>query len=162
MDPAALASRMRDHYVAEFRCFVQTQVAICPQGVPELKLRLSEKCALFDRLYCVDFIRGGSPSPIVEFAPKYILIFDALRATFGNSLLLMKHLRWDDVLIRHDVDQPPYDDLAKWFRSWFDPEDERHDPNGDVSKMIHSMLLQLGLLSIDFGTAPPDAFWEIL
>ncbi|MBX4908919.1 MULTISPECIES: hypothetical protein [Rhizobium] len=40
--------------------------------------------------------------------------------------------------------------------------DERHAPAADVSAAIHSMLLQPDCTNIDFGTAPPNAFWEIL
>lgn len=42
--------------------------------------------------------------------------FDAVRATFGNSSFLIEHLMGDGVLIRHNLEQLPYDHLSRWFR----------------------------------------------
>lgn len=66
------------------------------------------------------------------------------------------------MLIRHDVDALPSNLLSHWFQLWFDPEDACHDPNAELSGIIHSMLLQPHCISIDFGSANPDAFWDIL
>lgn len=162
MDLAALLSRTRNLYVAQFRSFAQKQLANCVQGATEIKLRLSEESKLFDRVYCVDFIRNDGAPKIVELQPEDIMTFDAVTGALGSSSFSIEHLQWDDVLIRHNLEHQPYDDLSRWFRLWFDPEDERHDPSADLSGAIHSMLLEPSCISIDFGTAPPHAFWEIL
>jgi hypothetical protein len=31
-----------------------------------------------------------------------------------------------------------------------------------LSFVIHSLLIEPGVIDIDFGTAPPEAFWEML
>lgn len=127
-----------------------------------MKLQLNEQSRLFDRLYCVDFIKNNGTLEIVELQPKNILAFDAITGAFGRASLSIRQMRWDDVLIRHDLKHLPADDLSRWFQLWFDPEDERHNPAAEVSGIIHSMLLQPSSVSIDFGTATPDAFWDIL
>jgi hypothetical protein len=127
-----------------------------------VKFQLKEHSELFDRLYCVDFIKNDGPLEIVELLPENILTFEPITGRFGNASLAIKHLRWDDVLIRHDLDELPADRLSKWFQLWFDPEDARHNPDAELSEIIHSMLIQSNCISIDFGTAKPDAFWEIL
>lgn len=162
MDPADFVTRIRDHYVDQFRAFAQQQRASCAQGASEVKLQLSEQSGLYDRLYCVDFIKNDGAHEIVELQPENILTFDPIAGTIGNASLSIKHLRWDDALIRHDLDDLPPGQLSHWFQLWFDPEDARHDPNAELSEVIHSMLLQPNCISVDFGAARPDAFWDIL
>lgn len=162
MDPVSFVARIRDHYVDQFRAFAAQQRASCIQGASEVKLQLSEQSGLFDRLYCVDFIKNDDTSEVVELQPENILTFKAITGAFGKASLLIEHLRWDDVLIQHDLDHLPHDELSRWFQLWFDPQDQRHDAAAEVSGTTHSMLIQPNSISIDFGTADPDAFWDIL
>ena len=162
MDPTAFIKRIRDHYVDQFRAFARQQRTHCTQGASEVKFQLNEHSELFDRLYCVDFIKNDDALEIVELQPENILTFEPIAGTFGNASLVINHLRWDDVVIRHDLDELPADRLSSWFQLWFDPEDARHDPGAELSEIIHSMLIQPHCISVDFGTAKPDAFWEIL
>lgn len=162
MDHAAFVTQIRDHYVDQFRAFAEQQTASCTQGASEVKLQLSEQSGLFDRLYCVDFIKNDGAHEVVELQPASILTFEPIVGTFGKASLSMAHLRWDDVLIRHDLDVVPSDQLSRWFRHWFDLEDVRHNPDAELSGVIHSMLLQPNRISIDFGTADPEAFWDML
>jgi hypothetical protein len=66
------------------------------------------------------------------------------------------------VLIRHNLDEVPHEPLSRWFQLWFDPDDVRHDPSAELSDVIHSVLLQPNCISIDFGSADPNAFWDML
>ena len=162
MDLTALITRIRDHYVDQFRAFAEQQRAHCTQGASEVKLQLNEQSELFDRLYCVDFTKNDGTHEIVELQPESILTFEPIAGSFGNASLVIKRLRWDDVLIRHNLDELPADLLSNWFQLWFDPSDARHVPGAELSEIIHSMLIQPHCISIDFGTAKPDAFWAIL
>ena len=38
MDPAAFVTHIRDHYVDQFRAFVEVQRQSCARGGPEVKL----------------------------------------------------------------------------------------------------------------------------
>jgi len=91
-----------------------------------VKFQLNEQSELFDRLYCVDFIKNDGAVEMVEFQPENILTFEPITGTFGDASLAIKHLRWDDVLIRHDLDELPAHQLSNWFQLWFDPKDARH------------------------------------
>lgn len=162
MDTADFLARIRNHYVDQFRAFIEQQRVSCQQGAPELKLQLSEQSDLYDRLYCVDFIKNDGVSQIYEFEAENILTFDPIVGTFGKASLSINHLQWDAVAIHHDLDGPPPDQLTQWFRFWFDPEDARHDPDAELSETIHSMLIEPNCISVDFGTASSEAFWEIL
>ncbi|MCW1401657.1 hypothetical protein OKA06_04710 [Novosphingobium sp. MW5] len=162
MDPVAFVARIRDHYVDQFSSFAMQHRANCTHGASEVKFQLDEQSELFDRLYCADFINNDAAVEMVEFEPENLLTFEPIAGTFGNASLAINYLRWDDVEIFHDVEELPADELSNWFERWFDPDDARHVPGAELSEIIHSMLIQPHCISIDFGTARPDAFWEIL
>ncbi|MGF9563371.1 hypothetical protein [Neorhizobium sp. JUb45] len=162
MDTADFLTRIRNHYVDQFRAFMEQQQAACSQGASEVKLQLGEQSELFERLYCVDFIKNDGRHEIVDFQAENVLTFDPIVGTLGKTSLSIKCLQWDDVLIRHDLEGLPPDQLSHWFRFWFDPEDSRRDPNAELSETIHSMLIESNCISVDFGTANSGAFWEIL
>lgn len=162
-DITAVIAGVRDHYVEQFKAFADRQRQDCEAGASEVKLQLSEQSRLFQRLYCVDFLRSdnGKATP-VELLPDRFLKFDTLSGSFGATRLVIERLRWDDVMIRHDLNSLPSKELADWFEHWFDPEDRRLDQSAPLSGVIHSLLIQPGVVSIDLGTAPPEAFWDVL
>lgn len=162
MNVTAFISRARDHYVEQFRAFADEQRRNCSQGASELKLQLSETSKLFQRLFCADFITNDGEYKLIELQPASILTFDPISASLGVAALSIEHLRWDDMMIHHDLAVLPSDDVTAWFRRWFDPDDERQLQDAELSNVIHSLVVQDGLLSIDFGTAPPEAFLEML
>jgi len=162
MDAATLVARVRDHYVEQFKAFADKQKRNCNQGASEVKLQLGETSELFQRLYCVDFIKNDAQSEIIELQPENILTFNTISGSFGAAALSIEHLRWDDVVIYHNLMALPPDAVEHWFRRWFDPDDERYDRHLQLSCAIHSLVIQPGMLSVDFGTAPPEAFWNML
>jgi hypothetical protein len=162
-DITAFIARVRDHYVKQFTAFADELKQDCEAGASEVKLQLSEQSELYQRLYCVDFLRNenGQAKP-VELLPDRFLRFDTLSGSFGAARLVIEHLRWDDVTIYHDLTLLPSEAIADWFEHWFDPDDRRLDQSTQVSDVIHSLLVQPGVICIDLGTAPPEAFWGIL
>ena len=164
MDLAAFIGRVRDHYVEQFEAFAAAQARESAQGASEVKLRVQEASELFGHVYCIDFLKGdaeGGPQ-VVEFQPARILSFSEVQGSIGDAALSVGHLRWDDVVIHHDAPALSPDTLLGWFERWFDPNDERHAVGGEISRVIHSMFVHPEMLSIDFGTAPPEAFVELL
>lgn len=165
MDVQSLVTRVRDHYVEQFEQFVERQREICARGAPEVKFELSDPASntkLFHKLYCADFVRNDAGSIVVAFEPADILSFDTISGSLGSMGVAIERLRWDDVVIQHDLKVMPGQELSDWFKRWFDPEDERFELSGSDCGVIHSLIIDTGMLSIDFGTAPADAFWELL
>lgn len=164
----SFVARVRDHYVDQFRDFIKQQLPAATAGASEIKLKLNGESELFGDYYCVDLIKkeGADQSigkdQILELLPDRNLEFSALRGEWGRASITIKHLRWDDIEISHNAGQLPNDSVSSWFRRWFDLDDERLDPNAEVSEIIHSLLVQPNYISIDLGTAPPDAFVEML
>jgi hypothetical protein len=163
LDAQAFIARQRQHYVDQFADFVAEQLLSCSKGAAEVKFQLGGEHKFYRNLYCTDFIKNenGGPQPI-ELMPDRILTFDPIRGSMGNADLLIEHVRWDDIEVHHDATDIPDEFMAAWFDRWFDPDEKRYDVNAPLTDAIHSLQISPGLVSVDMGTAQPDAFWEIL
>ncbi len=125
-------------------------------------MQLSEESPVFARLYCADFVGNDTQSRVIELSPDTFLSFDRITGSYGESTLIIQHLQWDDILLHHDVEAISEADLHAWFQRWFDPDDARREADAEISCVIHSLLVAPHLLSVDFGTAEPEALWEML
>lgn len=159
-----LVARVRDHYVKQFVDLVEKEKPNWAQSASELALLLDESSEIYRDLFRIDFMYTKSDGKVqpTEFDLPYFLKFDAISTPFGAATLIVERLRWDDVQIHHDVSVLGEDKINQWFELWFDPGDERRNPSAAVNEVIHSMLIEPALVSLDFGTAPPKAFWEML
>ena len=155
-------SRIRDHYVEQLLLFVAEQRRNSIRGEAEVKLELEAGTRVFRSLSCADFVRYDGEPEIIEFEPERILGFEPVTATLGNAELEIENLRWDDVIIDHNGAFDAERILGAWFEKWFDPDDRRYRPGADLGNVIHSLVVEPGKLRIDFGSAGPDSFWELL
>jgi hypothetical protein len=163
MDVAVeLVNRVRDHYVDLYLAFLDGQRRSGAPGVAEVMFEVGPDVDTFQKLYRIDFIRNDKKFEATEIQPGYILTFHEIVGAFGAARLSIQHLRWDDVVIHHDSPELPHKDFSEWFRLWFDPDDERHDPDALLSETVHSLQIQATAVSIDFGSAPSDAFWDMI
>nr|WP_310522231.1 hypothetical protein [Polymorphobacter sp.] len=163
MDLGSFLGQVRAHYVAQFAAFVAEQQQGFARGAAEVKLQMQPESALFGKLYCVDFIGDtGAGHSVQELVPEDVLEFDRVSVPLGLSYVSIESMSWDDVVINHDLEIVPEDALGDWFAQWFDPEDARHVLGVGVSEVVHSLLVEPGTLSIDLGTAPPEAMLAML
>lgn len=159
MDLASFLDHLRNHYVDQLQAFVAEQHGRFARGASEVKLQLAPESQLFARLYCVDFIGdSGQGHSVQELVPENALEFDRFSVPVGLAYVSVESMGWDDVVLEHDLEIVPEDELQNWFGQWFDPEDARHVAGAAVSEVIHSLLVAPNRLSIDLGTAPVDAF----
>lgn len=163
MDSQTFFSQMRDYYVDQFLAFVGEQRQDSKQGAAEVLLQLSEESGAYQGMYRADFIRDDSEEPeLVDFIPEAELSFEPIEGTIGDAELVIEHLRWDDVVISHDVEELPPEHIAAWFRTWFDPQGERQVANAELTETVHSLVVAEGVLGVDFGTAPSEALEDLL
>ncbi|HEX9447994.1 MAG TPA: hypothetical protein VF920_08435 [Dongiaceae bacterium] len=162
-DIYALVDRIRNSYVDAFRDFVEKQHQTCRTGATEVKLQLGGQSKLVNGLYRVDFINSDkNDSDITEFTFDQYFSFSGLRGQLGELSVTFASMRWNDVIIAHDLTEPPAARLTSWFEHWFDPADQRRDDTAEFNKTIHSLLVDPQSLAIDFGTAPSEAFWSLI
>jgi len=155
-------SRVRDHYVDQLLLFIADQRRNSIRGESEVKIELEPGSPVFRSLACADFVRNDGEPEIVEFEPERALGFDPIDTTLGGAQLRIVALRWDDVVIDHDGSFEPEVAVGNWFDRWFDPDDRRHRPSADLQDVVHSVIVEPGRITIDFGSAQPEAFWEML
>lgn len=156
-----LVIEIRDHYVAQFRSFICRQRAACSTGSPEVKFQLPADTTAYQQIVVVDFVRNDRGPEGVLFEPDNILAFDRLDGQIAETKLIIDSLRWDAAVFRHDA--PAVENaIAVWFAKWFDPDEINFDAEAELSACIHAVYVAPQELQIDFGTAPADAFWELL
>jgi hypothetical protein len=160
MDLMALIERVREHYVGQFEAFVRQQTASAVVCGAEVQFVLSEQTNHYRHFARVDFIRNDNGVEAVWFEPASTLEFEPFGGSFGTMRVIVEALRWDVVVIHHDLSDAPQ--LDDWFQRWFDPDDERHDPSASLGLFIHLLTIMPGCISVDFGTAPAEALWALL
>jgi len=148
-----LVDRVRKHYVEQFEDFVEKQKKICTVGAAEVKLGGVD--GVFKASYCVDFLSNDGQLKLIELVPDRYLSFDRLVAECGRMTLQVADLRWDDIVIDHDVDVLPADAVEAWFGRWYGSDTQK-------TNMIHSLLIEPRCLSIDLGTAPSEALFDMI
>lgn len=154
-----LVGRVRGHYLEQFWELADQASARCTNGTAELKIQLNKPSSdLYRGLWCVDYATNDGKIEVKEFAVDKFLMFDPVTFDCGRATLLVDHLRWDDVVIEHDLPDLPADAIEEWFEHWFDPEDAVMRQ----TEIIHSLHLTPGRVSIDMGTAPAEALYDML
>jgi hypothetical protein len=156
-----LVIEIRDHYVAQFRAFILHQRSVCHVGSPEVKFELPQGTAAYKQLAVVDFQRNDDGPESIFFEPDGMLVFDPIAGQMGEADLVIEALRWDALVIEHDV--PAIGEaIADWFEKWFDPDEVDHDPEAELTGCVHSVYIVAERLYVDLGTAAAEAFWELL
>ena len=161
VDAAVVVEQVQAHYEAQYSQFIQTQLKSCGQCSHEVKLRI-DSAALFSNLYCTDFLNNDDGSNVVEFAPESKLEFQQTSQELGSATLVLRSLQWDRVFIETDIDQITDAAITVWFEYWFDADDVRTGEQPVLGNIIHSVSVDGGAINVDFGSAEPQAFWDLI
>ena len=163
MEFGDLLNLVRDSYITQFSAFVDQQRASHADGAPEVKFELSEDSDFFGHAYCADYASPEDGGHVVELSPDEEISFDPLQVSFGEMEMAVTRLAWHDMTF--SLGQGGHvasDKLTPWFQTWFDPNEERFDPDTRFSGNIHALTLDADGMNVDFGTAPLDAFIELV
>lgn len=156
-----MIEQVRQRYHVAFSDFIARQLADCEQCGAEVKLELGESSHVYRRLYCADFVRNDRQRQVIEFVPESVTI-EPFTMKFRATDVHVEGISWDAAVLSHDLENIPRAALNDWFDRWFDPDDTRFDPEADLQSVIHSLIVEEGALTVDFGSAPADAFDELL
>lgn len=162
MDAGQFVEQVREHYVAQFRAFVESMRDDGTPGAGEVMLQLSEASGVFGRRYRIDYVRQAARPEIKEFYPGRFIAFEPFTIEFGATRATFEQLHWNDVVIDHDLPMLPDGALEAWFARWFDPGEERRAPDPAPAEAMHSVIVRPGVITIDFGTAEAEALWALL
>jgi hypothetical protein len=152
--------RARDLYVDQLTGFIQTQRATGKRGASEVKLQLPPPKRLFQCFTCVDYLENDRDGVVaIDMAADRHLQFEPTLLRYKSLDVKLSGLCWDDVIADFDGRTP---DLTDWFDLWFDPTEKRFDSEAELTGRIHSLIAEDGRISVDFGSAPPQAFFDLL
>jgi hypothetical protein len=70
--------RMRDHFIAQFKAFIDEQKRNCVVGASELKLSLDEAADVFQGLYCIDFITNDGEYRVLRLESEGLPLMNPL------------------------------------------------------------------------------------
>jgi hypothetical protein len=151
-----LVDDVREHYLEQFLHFVEKEKRNCTRGMAEVKLGGFEAVdGLYRNVYCIDFVGNDGQLKLIEWIPDRYLSFDRFVAYYERLTLRVEDLRWDDVVMDHDLETLPADAVAAWFDRWYGSDTQK-------TNMIHSLVIKPRYISVDFGTAPSDALFEMI
>ena len=162
MDLEVFFERERDRYLAQYRGFLDRQKAGCVLGSSEVKFELGGAQGVFGGVYCADFVNNDKGAEIVEFQPVKDRVNDPFMAEFGFMDIRVEAFSWDKVSLECDPQVLTAETLVEWFETWFDPYDNRLDPDAEFSECIHCAVVVDNRLTLDMGTAPIDALLTLL
>jgi hypothetical protein len=158
----------RDTYVAALRRGLDKQLLDAPQAATEILFRLSSppESPYVQNLCCLDIAwnaeDGSLCMPTVEI--------EGLRSSVGSLTLdgveiVIEDFSWNtcEFVFQREPGLEP--EFSAWFSSWID-QDSRAPVDG-LRGVIHSAMKpvvvgDLWLLSVDFGSASPTAFIELI
>jgi hypothetical protein len=115
-------------------------------------------------------VRDGEPQDRLQVDTEAMLSFDAFSFEWpGGVELRLAPFQWEVCAVRAKCVKVPVDwsPLKRWFLKWFDTEDtNKPNPQGffEVLHFMSEPTLQGQTLSVsvDLGTAPVEAFEELI
>ncbi|SFI50972.1 hypothetical protein [Albimonas pacifica] len=162
---ASLAAAARETYLSFFAGMVEATVEPGVEGMSEVGVDLEDP-GFLGGLYRFDLVLRLPDDRAVslDFAMEVPHGQDlpAFAERVGALTLHVFRLRWDDVVVHHDLGDLPEDALEGWFERWFNV----HEPEGEddpfPADRLHSASVATGAVSVDFGTAPSAALVELV
>jgi hypothetical protein len=156
---AEAVERARNLYVEQLSAFIRAEKATGKRGAGEVKLRLP-RGRQFQQITCVDYVENDADGAIaIDLAADRILKFEPTTLTHGNLIVHLEGMCWDDIIVVYGGARP---DLTAWFDLWFDPEEKCWDTSAELSGRIHSLIAEDGKIFVDFGSASPEALFDLL
>lgn len=143
---------------------------------PEIRFEMDEpdgRHAAYRQL-CVDAI---VPAPEGEFAAficegEPVGAEQPLTQDYRGVAVTTNQIRWDEVVVRVSQDPTQEPAFVDWVTDWIDLRDRRSPGADGLSGVIHSVIPPVAPrrfvrtravdITIDFGSAPADALWDLL
>lgn len=161
VNAALIVEQVQAHYETQYSQFIERQLKNCKQCSHEVKFQIDSN-SFFSNLYCSDFLNNDEGSKVVEFVPENKLEFQETSQELSSATLSLQSLQWDRVVIETDIDQISDMAISGWFDHWFDTNDKRSGDKPVLGNIIHAVSIDRGAMNVDFGSAEPQAFWDLM
>jgi hypothetical protein len=164
MTPLELVHRVREHHVDQYQVFAHSMFEEFGVGAAEVQFHGQEWGALHRQRMRSDFAAKKDDHLFVRmFVPDLVLEFPPFQLPVGSGTsAIVEALRWDNAEIDHGLPALPEGAVDAWFDQHFDPSDSRYDEARRFGSYVHSLAIEPGRLSVDFGSAPVEALTDLL
>lgn len=171
MSLGKLLDEIRDYYLQRFRAAIEERRQAGAQVVTEEALRRADgevatdgALALPMRTDLVAFTADGAAPESLLIDTEKMLGFEPVTFTWEGGLAVrVEPFQWNWCTLELEGDGIATDPLRAWFMRWFD----RPPVDGTWQEVVHFMSDPKtrgtgAAVSVDFGSAPVDAFEELL
>ncbi len=141
-----LVGMARSYGAIKERLFLEPVVPFETDGLPS---RADIVTVSNDRATPLKHVSAGIPHEDLTFRHG-----DGLQVTLAN-------LSWDScrAVVASELPNSP---IVEWYRRWFDAQGSRPADETGLHGVVHALSFSPGGFDVDFGSAPVDAFVELL
>ncbi|MEP1696502.1 MAG: hypothetical protein ABJJ69_08190 [Paracoccaceae bacterium] len=161
MELIALLEKLRSNYLLEFESAYRNQVEVNEEIGTEIAFEISG--GVYKRLFVVDFVgKNGANTNLIEVGTTDAAYGGGQSFEYSGLSIEFGHVSWD--AMRLELDPMPQDiaGFEPWFDRWIDLVGEHRKEGAFLSHVIHSASIRDDSVGIDFGTAPREAFVQLL
>lgn len=171
MSLGKLLDEIRDYYLQRFEVLVEERRQAGAQVVTEEALRRADGEVVTDgplalpmRTDLVAFPADGAAPENLLIDTEKMLAFEPVTFTWEGGLAVrVEPFQWNWCTLELEGEGITADPLRAWFMRWFD----RPPTGGPWQEVVHFMSDPVSretgaAVSVDFGSAPVDAFEELL
>jgi len=156
---------IREKHVQAFAAWLASMAENHPEGEPEYFFQLRSQTSLARKLYRVDYALSlGDQPEFREFRQEEMLGFTPVEGMVGGIHVALSPFRWDAVIIELEGSVWNDDAAIDWFNRWFgfDGEYPARSKGQGPAGWIHACAKVGEALHVDFGSAPAEAFGELI
>ncbi len=161
MELGAFLEALSTNYVAQYESVWSEPQSKNAESFPQIALEISG--GTFKNLYVADFVVwNDAVQSIVEVTPADDTYLQGGPFLYGSISLRFESVSWDGVRFTIEPELATLPEFEMWFDRWIDLEGVHRIENSKRASVIHSVSLDENVIDVDFGTAPPKAFLELL
>ena len=161
MELIALLEMLRSNYVQQYESTYRSQVEQNEEVYPEIAFEISG--GVYKSLFVADFIgKNGNNNSVIEVGTTDAAYGGDQSFEYNGLSIEFGHVSWDAMRLELDPMPQNIAGFERWFDRWIDLDGAYRIEGAFLSHVIHSVSIRDDSLGIDFGTAPRDAFVQLL
>ncbi|WP_127115640.1 hypothetical protein [Shimia sediminis] len=154
-----LLIELQSAYATQFEAAYEENLPKFQSLHPEIAFEISG--TTYRKLFVVDFIGGDHDgSGAIEIVPNPEALRGPAETSIGSMQVVFSALAWDSVRIEAQPTMALPEGFDRWFNAWLDV-DKVPESGQLMTGIIHSVVQEGNALTVDFGSAPPSAAFEL-
>ncbi len=162
MDLYELLEHLRTDYVTGYEAALVDAQGQYELVAPEVVFQIDG--GVYQHLYAVDLLVGAADAPgAVELSAEDSLLAPSAEVFYHSDLEISFYATsWGNMAFDVSIAPEQLSGFNTWFYYWMDLDATRRVQGEPFGGVVHSVHFQPETVSIDFGSAPVEAFVELL